>query len=135
MSEKKLTETGIIGADTTFLVDFFSGEPKAAKFMRDNARLIKVSTLIIYEFLCGNLNEAEKKIFFDAMQSFTTAGFSIESAVIAGNLYRNVKKAGKTTGHQDCMIAGSYMSSGIKKIVTRNTEHFKNLKGVEVISY
>jgi len=135
MSEKKSTRTGTIGADTSFLIDFFKGNEDAISFMRKNAKLLRVSELVIYEFLCGNLKKSEQEIFFDAMQSFTSVNFNREAAVLASEFFRNAKKKGKTIGHQDCMISGSYLASGIRIIVTKNTEHFKHLNEISVVSY
>jgi predicted nucleic acid-binding protein len=135
MHEKTSTRTGIVGADTSFLIDFFRGDAGAVQFMRSHSRLLRVSELVIYEFLCGNLSLREQKLFFDAMQSFTTVEFNREAAILASELYRKGKQAGTSLGHQDSMIAGSYLAHGVNKIVTRNAEHFSRLKEIEVISY
>ncbi len=135
MSEKKSTKTGMIGADTIFLIDFFKGDAEAVKFMRKNSGLLRISEMVIYEFLCGNLNNKEIELFFEAVQSFSTIVFNREAAVISSNLFRKAKKSGKTTGHADCMIAGSYLAHGIQKIVSRNIDPFKSINEIEVVDY
>ncbi len=135
MPERKSTGIGTVGADTTFLIDFFKGVPEAVGFMRANARHLRVSELVVYEFLCGNLSPDQQKRFFDAMQSFPSLGFGREAAVIAGRLYRNAWEKGLVVGHQDSMIAGSYLSGGVQMIVTRNVKHFSSLEEIETISY
>lgn len=135
MSEKASTRIGTIGADTSFLIDFFNGEKDAIIFMGAHAKLIRVSELVIYEFLCGNLDSKEEEIFFNAMQSFTAVPFNREAAILGSRLYRTGKKEGKSVGHQDCMIAGSYLAHGVKRIVTRNTVHFAKMKDVDIQGY
>ena len=135
MSEKTSTKIGIVGADTTFLIDFFKGEVLAVEFMRKYARVLRVSELVIYEFLCGNLSSKDQALFFDAIQSFTTVIFNREAAIHASELYRKGKSSGRTINHQDCMVAGSYLAHGISYIVTRNKQHFRNMKEITVLGY
>jgi len=135
MLEKKSIKTGIVGADTSFLIDFFKGEKGAVEFMQKHAKLLRVSELVIYEFLCGNLTKEQKEMFFEAMQSFVTVTFNREAGVFASEMFRNAKDKGKEVGHQDCMIAGSYVAHGVKLIVTRNDKHFKNINEVDVVMY
>ena len=135
MSGKISTKIGIVGADTTFLIDFFKGEEPAVEFMRKYARVLRVSELVIYEFLCGNLSSDDQALFFDAIQSFSAVAFNREAAVHASELYRKGKSSGKTINHQDCMIAGSYLAHGVSHIVTRNKQHFHNMKGINVLDY
>ncbi len=129
------TKNGLIGADTTFLIDFFKGEENAVEFMRRYTKLLRVSELVIYEFLCGNLTDKQRGIFFEAMQSFIAVNFNPESAIMASNLFRDAKENGKSVGHQDCMIAGSYCAHGINNIVTRNAKHFRSLQGINPVSF
>ena len=135
MSGKKSTKIGTIGADTTFLIDFLKGEPPAVEFMRKYAKMIRLSELVIYEFLCGNLNESQQKIFLEAIQSFITVNFNREAALSASQFFREGIKKGIMPGHQDCMIAGSYNAAGIFTIVTRNAKHFSKLEGINVVQY
>jgi predicted nucleic acid-binding protein len=135
MSEKKLTKIGTIGADTTFLIDFFKGEKKAVEFMKLNSHLIRVSELVIYEFLCGKLGQREKRLFLEAIEHFGCIPFNHDAALLASEIFRNQKKTGKTIGHQDCMIAGSYLSHGVFNIVTRNKKHFEKITKINAKTY
>ncbi len=127
MPEKKSTKTGLIGADTSFLIDFFTGDQKAALAMQKYASQLHVSELVLYEFLCGNLTETQEKTFFTAIQPFPQAPFTRQAAIIAAKLYREQKKKGKPVGHQDTMIAASYLAHGVSTIITKNTSHFTHL--------
>ncbi len=127
--------TGTLGADTTLLIDFFTGLPSAVEFVKKNSRLIRVSELVVYEFLCGNLTEKESTVFLNAMQSFPSVGVSREAVLIASDFYRHGRRSGSLIGHQDCLIAGSYLAAGIKNVVTRNKKHFSKIKTINVIEY
>jgi len=129
----RLTVPGPIGADTSFLIDFFNGEEDAVSFMGRNAKRLHVSELVIFEFLCGNLNSKEIVTFLGAMKSFPTVPFERDAATIASTLFRHGKKEGKSVSHADCLIAGSYLSAGIKEIATKNIRHFKDMKGITLV--
>ncbi|MBR9701154.1 type II toxin-antitoxin system VapC family toxin [Candidatus Woesearchaeota archaeon] len=127
--------TGQIGVDTSLLIDFFKGEKKAADFMKKKGKYLVVSELVVYEFLCGNLKKREEAIFLAAMQSFPTVNVTRESATKASKVFREGKSKGKPVGHQDALIAGSYMSAGINQIATKNTKHFRNINGLKMETY
>ena len=127
--------TGRIGADTSLLIDFFKGEEHAVNFIRAHAGELVVSELVIYEFLCGNITEKEQHIFLGAIQSFPTSQVNRSVALIASQLFRTGKKSGITVGHQDTLIAATYLAVGIKHIATRNAKHFTSLKDITVLEY
>jgi predicted nucleic acid-binding protein len=135
MPERPSTKTGTLGADTTFLIDFFKGEERAVAFMRAHARVLRVSELVIYEFLCGRLSARDEALFFDAMASFPSLEFNREAALLASEIFRGGQASGRTPGHRDTMIAGTYLAHGVRKIVTRDVAAFQNMSGIEVESY
>ncbi|MFH1917283.1 MAG: PIN domain-containing protein [Nanoarchaeota archaeon] len=135
MSGKTSTRIGTIGIDTAFLIDFFNGEKSAILFMGKHAKLLRVSELVIYEFLCGNLTGREQEVFMQAIQSFPAVPFQREAAIRGSRIFRTSKKEGKSIGHQDCMIAGSYLANGIERIVTRNAGHFSKMREIELMRY
>ena len=97
--------TGTIGVDTSFLIDFFRGEQSAVEFMRVHSGLLRVSDIVIFEFLCGKLTERQRTFFLQAMQSFSHVEFNAEAAISASDLYRNGKRKGKSVNQPDCQIA------------------------------
>lgn len=135
MSESKQTGIGLVGADTSLLVDFFQGDIGAVTFMRHHAGMLRISELVIYEFLCGNLTTKQQNIFFSGIQSFATVSCNREAVICASELFRSAKKNGTTVGHQDCLIAGSYLAHGVTFIATRNHKHFSSLPQIRTLSY
>ena len=127
--------TGVIGVDTTFLIDYFYGKSDAVEFMKNYFKLIRISELVIYEFLCGNLTINERDTFLKAIQSFPSVELNREAILISSDIFRKGKQLGTPIGHQDSLIAGSYVASGIKSLVTRNTKHFSKIKEIQTINY
>lgn len=125
---------GKIGIDTSFLIDYFKGESNAIAFMENNSSSLVISELVIYEFLCGNLTQKEEKVFLEAVELFLEAPLSRQATQIASQNIENVKN-GKSIGHQDCLIAGSYLASGVNAIVTANKKHFEHIKNITVLEY
>lgn len=125
--------TGRIGADTSFLIEFFKGAEPAVAFMEKNAKRLVVSELVIHEFLCGNLTKNETLTFLGAMKSFPSVEFNRDAALISSVLFRDGKNKGRTTSHADCLIAGSYRAAGVTEIVTLNVKHFTGMQGVVTI--
>lgn len=54
-------------------------------------------------------------------------------ALKSGKIFADLMNKGKIIELNDCIIAASSLSLGIKRIVTRNLEHFHRIKGVEAI--
>ena len=127
--------TGTIGIDTSFLIDYFKGESSAIEFMREHSGLLRVSELVMFEFLCGRLTERQKVFFLQAMQSFPHVGFDAEAAICASDMYRKGKKNGKTVNQPDCLVAGSYLANGVTSIVTKNSKDFEKIADIDVLSY
>lgn len=125
----------MIGADTSFLVDFFKGDSKAVKFMEKNKENIYLCENVVYEFLCGNLNENEVEKFLGFVSQFNVFSFDRDSAISSSKIFRDSKRRGISIAHPDVMIAGSYLANNVDKIVTRNKKHFENINGLKVLSY
>ena len=121
----------MIGADTSFIIDFFKGETNAAAWMKKNYELLCLCENVVYEFLCGNLKESEKESFLGFVSQFDVFAFDRNAVLKSSEIYRKTKKKGKQIAHPDAMIAGIYTANGVKKIVTRNPKHFRNIISVE----
>lgn len=128
-------ETGLIGIDTTFLIDFFKGDDAARLFMQQHKNRLIVSELVIYEYLCGTITPDHRDKFLTAITAFSQAPLDHATVQLSAMLFRLAKIAGHSLGNQDALIAGSYLSKGTRTIVTRNTRHFANIEGLKVLGY
>ncbi|KUK72338.1 MULTISPECIES: type II toxin-antitoxin system VapC family toxin [Methanobacterium] len=54
-------------------------------------------------------------------------------ALESGKIFADLMDKGKIIELNDSIIAASSLSLGIKRIITRNIEHFHRIKGVEAI--
>lgn len=120
----------MIGADTSFIIDFFQGEKNAVDWMEKNKESLCLCENVVYEFLCGNLKEDEKNLFLAFVSQFEVFSFDRNAAFTSSKIYRKSKIKGKFVAHPDAMIAGTYASHGIKKIVTKNIKHFNEMTGI-----
>ena len=117
----------MIGADTTFLIDFFKGIPSAVNYMKKNKELLCLCEPVVYEFLCGNLTPEEVDTFLGFVLQFPVFAFDQNAALKASSIFREGKKLGKTISHPDAIIAGCYLANQVSRIVTRNAQHFSTI--------
>ena len=54
-------------------------------------------------------------------------------AMEGGKIYATLSKAGKKIEFNDCLIAATARSLGMREIVTRNTDHFNRITGFAAI--
>ncbi|MFX0013698.1 MAG: type II toxin-antitoxin system VapC family toxin [Promethearchaeota archaeon] len=137
----------MILVDSTFLIDALRKKPNVRKFLQKNPTEILFTTEInVFELYLGlhssKILEKEVALFAKRKQpleelitKFQVLSFrrgeAIESAKILGKLYRS----GKPIEFRDGLIAGIAIANGIKKVLTRNTDHFRRIKEIEVLSY
>ncbi|PSG98925.1 MAG: hypothetical protein BRC29_02230 [Nanohaloarchaea archaeon SW_7_43_1] len=125
----------MIGVDTSFLIDFFNGEEDAVKRMEEHKDVVHISENVVYEFMCGNLDNNEVEKFLGFVSHFPTVSFDRDSAIRSSEILRNQKRNGTRISHPDTMIAGSYLGHEVSKIVTGNTSDFENIQDLEVLEY
>ena len=124
----------MIGADTSFLIDFLKGDEAAILWMEQHKDNLCICENIIYEFLCGNLKNKQSDIFLGFISQFPVLSFDRKAALKSSMLFRNAKRKGRTVAHPDVMIAGVYLSNSISRIITRNSKHFAELP-IETLTY
>ena len=54
-------------------------------------------------------------------------------AIEGGKIYATLSKAGKKIEFNDCLIAATARSLGLREIVTRNIDHFNRITGFAAI--
>ena len=137
----------IILADTTFLIDTLRKKDDVKQFLIKNSSEILYTTEInVFETYLGlyankflekkpSLLESRKIHIEELFSKFQILPFerkaAMESAKILGSLIRK----GKKIEFRDGLIAGIAISNGIKKILTKNTDHFSRIKNIDIISY
>jgi len=57
-----------------------------------------------------------------------------EIAVTGGRIYADLMRRGEEVELNDCLIAATSLSLGIKDIVTRDLEHFSRMEGIRAVT-
>ena len=126
--------------DTDILSEFLRGTPKvvenAEKYLQ-SYDAINFSIITYYEILNGLLYKDTKK----QLKKFTEFAdlnkilpLTISATKQAAKIFANLKKNGQPIGHTDCLIASIALTNGLQ-LVTNNTEHFKRVKGLEILNW
>lgn len=126
--------------DTDILSEFLRGTPKvvenAEKYLHEYDA-INFSIISYYEILNGLLyKDARKQLqkFTDFAELNKILPLTISASKQAAGIYAELKRAGQPIGHTDCLIAGIALTNGLQ-LITNNTDHFKRVKGLELVNW
>lgn len=126
--------------DTDILSEFLRGTPKvvenAEKYL-ETYDAINLSIITYYEILNGLLyKDAKKQLkkFTDFADLNKILPLTISATRQAAEIYAELKKKGQPIGHTDCLIAGIALTNGFQ-LVTNNTDHFKRVKGLDIVNW
>ena len=130
----------MIGLDTTAIIDLFKGDEGIKKFLEKNKDPL-ASTMFNYLELQFGLDHENKKhieeskYYEELFESIYNINLTKEACKRASQINWKLKKSGKEIEQFDCIIAALFLERGIKKIVTRNKDHFNRIEDIEVMSY
>lgn len=114
--------------------------------MKNTSEILYTTEINVFETYLGlyanktlekkpSLLESRKIHLEELLSKFQILPFerkaAIESAKILGFLIRK----GKKIEFRDGLVAGIAISNGIKRILTKNTDHFIRIQNIEIISY
>ena len=124
--------------DSTLLVDLIRGKEEALKVLNKDETFL-TTQINMFEVIRGLfLRKVSKEKFPQAINLFSEIRVlplddkaMIKAAEISSQLYHN----GNIIDDCDCLIAGIALSNGINKVITRDVEHFKRIKGIKVETY
>ena len=126
--------------DTDILSEFLRGTEivvdNAKKYL-ENYDSINFSIITYYEVLNGLLyKDARKqlKIFSDFAELNKILPLTLSATRQAAEIYANLRKKGQPIGHTDCLIAGISLTNNLQ-LITNNTDHFKRIKGLEIVNW
>jgi len=123
--------------DTTFLIDlhreFAKGESGPGRnFLRHRAATrFSISAIVAVEFLEGFEMVTVGERF---LRAYPLIPVGVEEAREAARLRRHLRAEGRMIGDFDLLIGATAIVAGLP-LVTSNTEHFKRLPDLEVISH
>lgn len=127
--------------DTSFLIDVLRGEDEVGGWVERFGKGEKeplVSAITVMELWEGahlaHGVEEEIRIIEELLEGLTTVPFEPEDGKLAGELRAQLRLRGLTIDVEDVMIAASALTSKLP-VLTRNSKHFKNVRGLEVETY
>lgn len=126
--------------DTDILSEFLRGTEivvNNAKEYLENYDSINFSIITHYEILNGLLyKDARKQLkrFSEFADLNKILPLTLSATKQAAEIYANLKKKGQPIGHTDCLIAGIALTNNLQ-LVTNNIDHFKRVKGLEIVNW
>ncbi|NQV91346.1 type II toxin-antitoxin system VapC family toxin [Candidatus Woesearchaeota archaeon] len=127
--------------DSTFLIDFLRGEPKAISLLtnKDSSSLY-TSEINVFELIEGaySINwDVQKHLekVYALINRLNVLPFDRKCALKAGEIAGKLAREGKKIGETDCLIAGVALANGITTLVTENKLHFSRISDLDIIDY
>ncbi len=131
--------------DTSACVDYLKGNNEIKKCVMKQEDLIHITSITVYEVNIG-LERTKRKIskkrynelykiwteFISGMEIFP---MGYKEAELAAEIYDNLESQGQRIDDNDILIAGIMIANGIKKLITKNVNHFERIKDIEIIRY
>ena len=130
----------MIGLDTSAVIDIFKGNERIKQFLENNKEPLAATVMSYLEVFFGldpgNPKHAtEGKYYTEFFKSLYNIDLSKDTCEEASKIFWRLRKEGKTIEQFDCVIAASFSTNGITKILTGNPKHFEKIKQLNVISY
>ena len=124
----------LVVVDTDVLIDFLRGSGPAAdlveQLLRDDAFLVTVITR--FESAQGaNYPEEREKI--EPLLSHSELPLTPIAASTAGDLSRELRRAGEALATADILQAGICLALGLP-LATKNVRHFERIPGLTLVS-
>ena len=130
----------MIGLDTTALIDLYKENSELIKLLSSLDEPICTTAINSLEINFG-LNpkrgdyEIEKEFYSRLINNLIVLDFNKEHIDESSSIFFELGSKGILIGKFDCMIAGTFLSNGVNKIITKNKKHFEKIKGLKVLSY
>ena len=127
--------------DTTFIIDLLRGDSDATKRVellekeRRPEKISSVTVLELYEGVAraGTSHDNTERIL-DVLDSKSVVDADTTVMRKAGKLSGELINRGLRIDREDCVIAATALLND-EPVLTRNTEHFERIDGLEVLSY
>jgi predicted nucleic acid-binding protein len=121
--------------DTTFLIDLLNDEPAVRPLVAELDRYSDHHTTAIshFELMTGAhlRGKGQVELCTSLLSSFEVIPFDTDSSEEAASIYRELKNKGSMIPMNDIMIGGIARSKGFV-LMTRDTAHFKRIKGLDI---
>lgn len=123
-----MSSAGNVLVDTDVVVDFLRGVQPAVRFIRDHARQLHLSAIVVAEIYAGaRTNEMAGIERF--VESFPVIAISTEIAAAGGSLKQQYGRS-HGLGLADAIIAASALEHGLY-LASQNVKHYPMFPGLE----
>lgn len=132
----------MICLDSTIIIDFLKNKTHAVNAIdKIKDKQLATTTINIFELLLGILRK--KQISYDyeiagltkLIGNLIMLNLDYQSSAKAAEIASYLHKKGMQIEANDCLIAGIMLANNCNKIITRDEEHFKRIKGIKVEVY
>lgn len=126
--------------DSTFVIDVLRGSRSVADQLEtvDRTGVPFVSSITVMELAEGinrsDASESERAAVEGLLADVNEITFDRASAFRAGELNAELIAAGEPIDETDVMVAATALVHGYP-VVTRNTDHFDRIDGLDVLTY
>lgn len=127
--------------DTSIFVDCLRSNPVSSS--KDFLEEIEgknngfTSTIVVAELSVGAYLSQKNDALENTLKILSTTSIidlDKEIAMLGGKIYSELVREGKEIELNDCLIAATSLSTGIKEIVTRNVDHFNKVNGLKAVT-
>lgn len=127
--------------DTTFLIDVLNGDDRALERLglieseRRSEKISAVTALELYEGVHrSNRPAEERERVLGVLDSKDVVSADQSVMRQAGELSGELHSNGRPIDREDCIVAATALQQG-EPVLTRNSDHFGRIDGLEVHSY
>ena len=128
--------------DSTFLIGLLRGEPGAVEKAQelDEEGGVATTAVNVYEVAYGvykGASNPDKRMeaLGRVLSNLDALPLDLASALRAAKISGTLDKGGEGIDPFDALIAGITLENGADCLVTRNTTHFRRIKGLRVESH
>lgn len=117
--------------DTNIIIDFLKGKKEAVKLINNSKGVLGTTTITVFELFSGLKNDETEQIsnFLGELYIFEQ---DKTSAILGGNINRQLISKGQQIDPQDCMIAGICIRNNLP-LITTNKRHFERIENLQVL--
>lgn len=127
-------EDSIILLDSSIIIEYLRAKNKKNTTLFNlslNYSVFAISSVTEFEILCGN-NDKINLFWKELIKSFVIFNFDSETASIASNIYKDLKRSNKLIGIPDILIAATSIKNKCR-ISTLNKKHFNRIENLNII--
>ena len=129
----------MVCVDSDVLIDFLRNKKDAInKFqeVKNSGQQLSTTSINVFELLVGTsrYSSIEYDSIKNFLNNFLIYDFDFDSAEKASEIFSDLKSNGQMIQLPDIMIASIVLSNN-ESLLTRNTNHFEKIKGLDLYTF